>query len=124
MPNRIVETEIDLILTLRRNFMKYRDFSLVKSLLLVLAFALVGVMPAHAQKVTGDLQGTVTDESKAVITGAEIVVKNTGTGAEVSTMTNENGIYKVPALQPGLYTVTVTAAGFKRSEITQLSIKL
>jgi outer membrane receptor protein involved in Fe transport len=105
--------------------MKYRDFSLVKSLLFGLGLVLIaGVMTAYGQKVTGGLQGTVADESKAVIAGAEVVAKNVGTGAESSTTTNENGLYRFPAMTPGVYTISVVAPGFKRSEITQINVKL
>ncbi|MEW6729812.1 MAG: TonB-dependent receptor [Acidobacteriota bacterium] len=105
--------------------MKYRGLLLVKTLLCALVLAVVGgAIPAYGQSVTGALTGTVTDESKAVIAGAEVLVKNTGTGAEVTTTTNENGNFRVPALNPGIYSVTVTAQGFKRADVTQLTIKL
>jgi hypothetical protein len=104
--------------------MKYRDLFLVKSLLLVFALVLLCGGPAYGQKVTGDLQGVVTDEQKAVIAGAEVTAKNVGTGSEVTTTTNENGIYRLPALQPGAYTVSITAPGFKRADVSSLTIKL
>jgi outer membrane receptor protein involved in Fe transport len=104
--------------------MKYRSLLLVKSLLLVVTLVLVGITPAFGQKVTGDLQGTVTDEQKAVIAGAEVTAKNVGTGSEATTTTNENGVFRLPALLPGAYTVSVTAPGFKRAEVTQLNVRL
>jgi outer membrane receptor protein involved in Fe transport len=105
--------------------MKYRDLLLVKSLLLALVLAIMGgVSPALAQSVTGGLQGTVTDEQKAVLAGVEVRLKNEATGTEASTTTNENGIYRFPALQPGVYSVTVNAEGFKTAEVTQVGVKL
>lgn len=105
--------------------MKYRDLLLVKSLLLALVLAILGgVSPALAQTVTGSLSGTVTDEQKAVLAGVEVRLKNEATGVEASGTTNENGNYRFPALQPGVYSLSVKAEGFKTAEVTQVGVKL
>jgi hypothetical protein len=56
----------------------------------------------------------VLDPSGAVISGAAVVVKNNNTGAESRATSGANGIYSVPALGSGTYTVTVEAKGFKK----------
>lgn len=108
-----------------------KERKLVKSLFLALALTMFGgtapdgtVAPVMAQQVTGTLSGTVTDEQGAVIPGAKVVARNVGNGAEINTTTNENGIYRITALQPGTYTVTVTADGFKKVENTDVDVKL
>src|SRR4029453_8281052 len=62
---------------------------------------------------TSSISGTVTDASGAVIPGADVTVKNNATGAEATAVTAENGTFSVPALNAGIYTVTVKLTGFK-----------
>jgi hypothetical protein len=61
----------------------------------------------------GTIQGTVTDPSGAVVTGAAVTATNVETGVETSRATNEAGFFVLSPLQPGEYTVTVTAPGFQ-----------
>jgi hypothetical protein len=59
------------------------------------------------------ITGRITDTSGAVVGGAAIAVTNTDTNFTYSTVTNAEGIFRVPSLQPGPYRVSVEAAGFK-----------
>src|SRR5205085_9836056 len=54
------------------------------------------------------------DSSGAVISGAQISAINTETNFESTTETNAEGLFRVPALKPGAYRITITAPGFKR----------
>jgi hypothetical protein len=63
---------------------------------------------------TGSLQGTITDPSGAVVSGASIVATNTGTNAASKQQTSGSGSFAIAALPPGNYTVTVTAPGFQK----------
>jgi Carboxypeptidase regulatory-like domain len=63
------------------------------------------------------LSGTVVDAAAGVIPGATIVVKNTETGLTFNTITNADGAFSVPALDPGTYSVTVSLSGFKTTVI-------
>jgi hypothetical protein len=64
----------------------------------------------------------VTDTSGGVIPGAEVVVKNNGTGIEFNAITNEQGGFTVPAVDPGTYTVTVTLMGFKTAVLNNVVV--
>jgi hypothetical protein len=64
------------------------------------------------QNVSGSLNATVSDPSGAVIPGAKIVLKDEATGAVRETVSNDSGFFNISAIQPGSYTVTVTAPGF------------
>jgi hypothetical protein len=64
--------------------------------------------------VEATLKGRVTDSSGAAVPNAKIEVRNTGTNVAVSTVTDSAGLYAVPFLSPGSYTVTAEAAGFKK----------
>jgi len=66
-----------------------------------------------AQTPTGIVQGTVTDSSGASIQGASISITQTETNETRSTTTDSSGRYSLPFVQPGSYTVTVRAAGFR-----------
>ncbi len=67
---------------------------------------------ASAQTITGDIGGTVTDASGAVIPGAKVTATNVATNVATSTTTNEAGIYSLRFLQVGKYKVSVTAPNF------------
>jgi hypothetical protein len=77
----------------------------------ILIFCLCAA-PALAQSNTGRLVGTVSDAS-GVIPGATVVVKDNKTGKEKTVTTSDDGSYTVAQLDPGIYTVTVTATGHK-----------
>ena len=79
----------------------------------VLMAALLATAGLSAQTFRGTILGTVTDPSGAVLPGAKVAVKNTGTGLERTTETSADGSYSVPELPIGTYTVTVTQAGFQ-----------
>src|SRR5215475_10094995 len=74
-----------------------------------------------AQEFRATLSGIVTDPSGAAIPGANVKATNTANNQAREVKTNGAGLYAVPYLDPGVYTVEVTASGFttvKRQEIT------
>jgi hypothetical protein len=77
--------------------------------LLALAFA---IAPALAQD-TATLTGTVTDSSGAVVANAKVVAINIATNFETETVTNTEGLYRMPFLRPGDYRIRIMAPGFK-----------
>lgn len=89
-----------------------------KSLYCLLVAALLCAVPAtYGQSTTaGDISGTVTDASGAIVPGATVDARNTATGATQTTSTNAQGYYRFALLQPGPYSVTVTAAGFAKTQ--------
>ena len=68
----------------------------------------------YAQTGQGTLTGSITDSSGAVIPAVAVVVKNENTGFTYNAVTNEEGIYRVPYLNAGMYEVTYEATGFRR----------
>ncbi len=79
-----------------------------------LIFALLTVPAAFAQA-TGSLSGTVTDANGALVQGANITVKNTGTNFIRNTTSNDEGRWTVTLLPVGSYSVTYEKEGFKKS---------
>jgi outer membrane receptor protein involved in Fe transport len=62
---------------------------------------------------TGEIKGTVTDSSGAVLPGVTVTIRNVQTGVSVVTSTNSAGIYDVPSLPVGQYKVTFSKDGFR-----------
>src|SRR5262245_23209882 len=77
-------------------------------------------------KVTGvaALQGVVNDNSGAVLANAEVTVTNIETGVVVKSMTNEAGLYRVSALNPGRYSVEAKAAGFAAGRVNEVRLEV
>ncbi len=73
---------------------------------------LFAVVPGWAQD-TAVLTGTVTDVSSAVVVNAQVTAINVDNNFETETVTNSEGIYRIPFLRPGTYRVRITAPGFK-----------
>jgi carboxypeptidase family protein/TonB-dependent receptor-like protein len=77
---------------------------------------------AAAQASTADLSGTVLDPSDAPVKGAKVTATLLSTGSIRSTATNPDGHYAFVQLTPGLYKITVEAAGFKLSQNSNLEL--
>src|SRR3981081_2254485 len=67
----------------------------------------------QAQGSFGRLAGTVFDNSSAVLPGVTVTLTGELTGQTQTTTTNETGAFLFPQWQPGIYTWTITLAGFK-----------
>jgi len=69
---------------------------------------------ALGQTETGQITGTISDATGAILVGAKVAAKSAGTGVTRETTTNSVGIYTIPGLRPDTYDVTVEATGFKK----------
>ena len=83
-----------------------------------LLVALLCASPAFAQSqaINGTIEGTITDDSGAVLPGVTVTVTNLDTGASRSVLSNEAGVYRAPLLPLGTYRVTAELTGFKKFE--------
>jgi len=77
---------------------------------------------ASAQVNYATLTGNVTDPSNAPVPGAKIKAANVGTGISVEGVSDVRGVYLIHYLQPGLYSVTVSAEGF--ATVVQENVRL
>ncbi|MBI1356178.1 MAG: hypothetical protein GC160_17695 [Acidobacteria bacterium] len=84
---------------------------------------LVAAIAAFGQS-QGTIQGVVTDDSAAVIPGAEVTLTNLDTGVARTTQSNQVGFYSVPGLNPGPYKATATAEGFAPTELSNLRLEV
>jgi len=85
-------------------------------LMCFLVLGLAVSLPAFAQKITGDISGTVTDSSGAAVPKAVVTAINQGTGEKATATTNDTGFYRMVNLSPGQYRLTIEAPGFKNME--------
>jgi hypothetical protein len=90
-------------------------FSLARwgCVVLAVALALFSAGLARAQVSGATLSGLITDENGGAVPGAEVNIKNIGTGVSRELTTNADGFYSAPNLLPGEYEVRVSAKGFQ-----------
>ena len=86
------------------------------------AICLTGADPASAQAVSGILTGTVVDSSGAGVPGATVNVKEVSTGAVRTAASGEAGLFRIPALNPGGYVVTIELTGFKTLTVADINL--
>ena len=98
-----------------------RAFRLAVLAIAVLANGLVGSR-MHAQATTGDVVGTVTDASGSVIPGATVELTNVDTHETRSVVTGGAGEYTFTLLKPDHYSIAISRAGFKTSNIASFTL--
>ncbi len=86
---------------------------LLRAVSVFLVTGVLSCIPLYAQKITGDISGTVSDASGAAVNGANVRAENVATGEKQSATSNETGFFRIPNLNPGQYRLTVEASGFK-----------
>ena len=79
---------------------------------IILGLGLAGSASAQGGA-TSSINGTVVDAQGGIIPGADVVAKNVATNAESRSVSADNGTFTIPALNAGIYTVTVSLMGFK-----------
>ena len=94
-------------------------------ILFVICAVSVGVRSAYSQATisTGDIVGTVTDQSGAIVPNAKVTITNKSTGRQINLTANGSGLYTSGPLTPGEYTVRVEASGFSATE-TSLTVQV
>jgi outer membrane receptor protein involved in Fe transport len=90
---------------------RVRPVTLWMPLLFVLS-TLTAVRAFAQATAAGSIQGTVLDQTQAVIPGAEVLVTSKATGDKRSTVTNDTGSFRFDLLSAGSYTVKVSKTGF------------
>jgi hypothetical protein len=98
--------------------------ALISRLVRVLAVSAAAILlsaPAFAQGATSSITGSVVDSAGGAIPGANVVVKNES-GVSFEAVSNGEGLFNVPGLAPGNYTVTVSLSGFKTAVVKDVRL--
>jgi hypothetical protein len=75
---------------------------------------MLAVVAANAQEFCGEIQGFVTDSSKAYVAGARVTLQNNATGVETYTDSDSSGHYLFDLVDGATYTVTAQMQGFEK----------
>lgn len=99
--------------------------SRVASVLALSAISCTVSTLAFAQSTTtGAILGTVQDPSGSAAAGASITITNNSTNAKVMATADGDGFFKVAQLQPGTYTVAISAAGFSNYQANNVQVEV
>src|SRR3954447_21316388 len=82
----------------------------------------IGTLFAQVETTTS-ITGTVEDQQGAVLAGATVRLTNQNTGAVRETTTNADGVYSFQSLPGGIYSVVVSASGFKVTTIKDRTVE-
>ncbi|MBI1872947.1 MAG: carboxypeptidase regulatory-like domain-containing protein [Acidobacteria bacterium] len=90
----------------------------------VALLCLAGAAPAFAQAGggTGILTGTVVDSTGAALPGATVNATEANTGSVRTAASNDSGVFRIPALNPGRYALSVELASFKTVTVVDISL--
>ena len=104
-----------------------RSRLLAFKLLLGMAVAVLGILSlpvgAQAQLTRGAINGTIRDEAGATVPGATVRVVNPQTNISRDTTANDEGFYRVAALEPGTYNVVIEKQGFSKVENREVVVQ-
>src|SRR6266498_1114983 len=106
--------------------MKHNKFSLKGWLMIAATLALTALSfatPAFAQQPTGAIEGTITDQSGAVLASAKISITEMATGRVIEVATNSAGFFVARALLPGTYDVKIEHAGFSAGAVEKVIVQ-
>ncbi|HEY3938784.1 MAG TPA: TonB-dependent receptor [Bryobacteraceae bacterium] len=99
--------------------------SFVRNFLTIGTLSLFFIPAGLAQNTnSGDIRGTVTDASGAVIPGVNVRLLNTDTGVVKELVTNSAGLYDAVSILPGQYTITFTKEGFERVVRSNIALEV
>jgi hypothetical protein len=96
----------------------------MKRLTLLLLGAGLSIFSLAAQTPTATVVGVVKDPSGASVNAAKITIRNEATNVVRAVLTNEEGAYVAPLLQPGTYSVEAEAPGFRATVVGKLELQV
>src|SRR5262245_35709990 len=96
----------------------------IRSALVSLFVLALAVTPASGQVLYGSIRGTVEDPGHSVIPGAAVTLTNKNAGSVQSTVTGATGAYSFVDVSSGIYTLVVSAPGFKSHTQTEVEVSI
>ena len=89
----------------------------------VVALFVLVCLPTNAQQTLGAINGTVTDQSGAVVQKVAVRIRNVGTNLEVNATTKDDGSFEVVDLPIGTYEVTFSKEGFAKEVYSEILVQ-
>ncbi len=99
--------------------MRFRSFAIV-----LVAHAALCAVTCFGQESRGSVVGRVSDKTGAVVPGASVKITNQATNVSETVLTNSEGNYQVRFLNPGMYTIVASLAGFKTAEKRDIEVRI
>ena len=97
---------------------------MMKQMLFAVVLCLVAGLALAQSTTQGAIGGTVFDTTDAVVPKAAVTIHNVGTNAEIHLSADDSGFFKAPLIEPGTYTVTIVASGFKDYRATNVIVQV
>lgn len=103
---------------------KNRRFLLVSFWVLSLFFlAAASAAWAQSEAINATIRGRISDPTGRAVAGARVTARNSATGYERSVASGDEGLYVIPSLPIGSYTVTVAKDGFRMFRLTEIMLQ-
>lgn len=102
---------------------RVRRPSLLLGIATLVAVVVLAATPGAAQSTLGTIRGTVSDAQGAVVPGATVIVTDEDTGVAREVVSTSEGLFEVPNLRPGTYSVDVNLSGFKAAKRTGILLR-
>jgi outer membrane receptor protein involved in Fe transport len=99
-----------------------RVFLRASAVLLAAAWIILAGAQLDAQSATGSIEGTIVDQSGALMPGVTITVVQIETGTTRTAVSDENGIFRVLLLPVGVYDVTAELSGFIARKLPEIRV--
>src|SRR5688572_18406095 len=112
------------ILKLGEELKMYTQLRTAVAIAAVVLTALVPRLALAQSAATGTIEGSIADQTGAVLPGVTVVVKNVDTNQTRELVTDDNGRYRATALQPGTYEVSATLTGFQNVALGNLIVQV
>jgi outer membrane receptor protein involved in Fe transport len=107
-----------------RKMKRNPDFKFGFALVVALLLFMMSPVLTSAQMTRGVISGTVQDENSAAVPGAQVSITSKGTNlTKREATTDDQGFYRVGALDPGVYIVIVEKQGFQKNENREITVK-
>lgn len=97
---------------------------IMRPFFLVLIMVATSAIVFAQSNVTGAIGGSVSNPNKEVVPGASVTVRSADTNKEDSATTDDQGRFRINNLQPGIYAVTINAAGFGAFNQPQIVVEV
>jgi uncharacterized membrane protein len=90
----------------------------------LLLIALLAAVLLSAQQITGTVTGIATDPSGALLSGVQVQLKNLQTNVTRDATTDAGGVYSIPFLPAGSYSLSASAAGFRTYQVESFTLQV